>query len=110
MNVKHIVLPVLFFTFISCEYNVEEIQGIETEDCVEEISFINTIKPIIDTNCLECHNGSQFPDLRTYQDISTNAESVKNETTARRMPLGGTLTIEEIEAIFCWVESGALNN
>lgn len=110
MNAKHIVLLVFFFTFISCEYNVEEIQETVIENCIEEISFINTIKPIIDTNCLECHNGSQFPDLRTYQGISTNSERVKNETTARRMPLGSTLTTEEIEAIFCWVESGALNN
>lgn len=110
MNSKYIITILVFFIFISCEYNVEELQVIDTENCIDEVSFINTIKPIIDVNCLECHNGNQFPDLRTYQGISTNAERVKNETTARRMPLGDTLTIEEIEAIFCWVESGALNN
>lgn len=107
MNSKYIITILVIFTFISCEYNVEETQEI---NCSTDVSFINTIKPIIDTKCLECHNGNQFPDLRTYQGISTNAERVKNETFARRMPLGGTLTTEEIEAIFCWVESGALNN
>ena len=107
MNINHLLMIFLFFIFISCEYNVEETDEI---NCDDEVSFINTIKPIIDGNCLECHNGTQFPDLRTFQGISDNAERVKNETFSRRMPLDGSLTTEEIEAIFCWVESGALNN
>ena len=103
-------LLLLTFATISCQNNVLETEEIQ-ERCSEEVSFITTIKPIIDANCIQCHNGNQFPDLRTYQGINQNAESVKNETSSRRMPLGGgTLTTEEIEAIFCWVENGAQNN
>lgn len=107
---KAFILFLIFIT-ISCQNNVLETEEIQEEACNEEISFVTTIKPIIDTNCLQCHNGNQFPDLRTYQGINQNAEAIKNETSSRRMPFGdATITTEEIKVISCWVESGALNN
>ncbi|WP_166964567.1 hypothetical protein [Yeosuana marina] len=68
------------------------------------------IKPIIDNNCVSCHNGSQFPDLRTYQGVSVNSEIVKEQVINRTMPIGGVLSNEEINLIKCWVENGSLNN
>ncbi|AMC11882.1 hypothetical protein Lupro_11665 [Lutibacter profundi] len=97
--------------FISCENNVEEtMEDLVVSECNSAISFSEQIKPIIDTNCLQCHNGNQFPDLRTYQSIKNFAAIIKEETQTRRMPLGGSLTTDEIKAIACWIDSGSLNN
>ena len=106
-------LPVLIICSVvllmSCENNVEE-SFQEVEACDPNISFSTAIKPIIDNNCIQCHNGNQFPDLRTYESIRVNASKIIEETQTRRMPIGGSLTIAQIEAIACWIDSGALNN
>lgn len=105
-------LFIIFFT--SCETNVEEdtiiedMVGMEEEPCIA--SYTDDIQAIIANNCLSCHSGTQFPDLRTYQGVSTNAGIVKTQVVNRTMPIGGALTNEEIELIRCWVDNGAPNN
>jgi hypothetical protein len=80
-------------------------------DPCETITYSLNVKPIIDANCIQCHSvGGNFPNLTTYSGISSNSALVKAETTSRRMPQGGSLTAEEIKAISCWVDAGALNN
>ncbi|MCM4152816.1 hypothetical protein DHD05_14560 [Arenibacter sp. N53] len=99
----------------SCEYNYEE----ETVDgginnCDIEVSYNDFIRPLIDNNCMPCHNGDGnepfAPDLRTYNGVKGIAELVKEVTLSRRMPKTGSLTNEQITAIGCWVDQGALNN
>ncbi|MDF0717688.1 cytochrome c [Muricauda sp. 334s03] len=105
---------ILIIFFSSCETNVEEDEiiddmvGMEEEPCMA--SYMDDIKIIIANNCLSCHSGTQFPDLRTYQGVSTNAGIVKTQVVNRTMPIGGTLTNDEIELISCWVDNGAPNN
>jgi len=102
---------IIIFLSTSCEYNVEEVSNIDETSCDPAISFINDVKPIIDNNCIECHiPGNQFPDLTNYNSIRNNANSIKIQVTNRTMPIGGSLTNEEIELIKCWIDNGALNN
>lgn len=115
---KRIGIAILFtgmlILFFSCETNVEEdiiiedMMGMEEEPCAP--SFSNDIEPIIANNCLSCHSGTQFPDLRTYQGVSSNAGIVKTQVVNRTMPIGGSLTNNEIDLISCWVDNGAPNN
>lgn len=80
-------------------------------DCESDISFVMDIKPIIDTKCIMCHDGSQpIPDFRTYQVIKNNAAKVKELTAAKIMPQTGTLTDAQIKLIGCWVSNGAPDN
>ncbi len=76
------------------------------------ISFTNSISTIIAGKCAVtgCHNGTQSPDFRVFQNIQNNATSIKLQTTNRNMPLGGSLTKDQIDAIACWVNDGAPNN
>lgn len=100
-----------FIIASSCESHIEEdYDEIVSLGCDPSTSFINQIKPIIDSNCLGCHNGSQFPDLRTYNSISNNSEIIKEQVINRTMPIGGALTNEEIELISCWIDNGTQNN
>jgi cytochrome c553 len=94
--------------FSSCLTNVDELE--ELDPC-ETITFSENVKSIIEANCVQCHgSGGNVPNLTTYSGISANASFVKAETSSRRMPQGGSLTNDEIAAIACWVDAGALNN
>lgn len=112
---KEIKKGYLFFLvsifFFSCETHVqEEIEIIESSICDPNTSYELTIEPIIANNCLECHAGSQSPNLSSYSGVSTNADRIRFQVANRFMPQGGSLTNEEIELILCWVDNGALNN
>lgn len=95
--------------------SVRDASGCEVNQTVSirsGVSFANTIQPIIQHNCAvsDCHNGSQFPDLRVFKNIQDNASLIKTLTSNRTMPKEGTLTQEQINAIACWVDDGAPNN
>lgn len=96
------------FTF-SCEYNVEEV--LIDDETNNTISFSETIEPIISNNCLPCHeSGATLPNLTSYNSINNNIVDVKNSVVERRMPRGGRLSQEQIDAIVSWFDAGAPNN
>jgi len=131
---KILLLPLtLCFLLFSCEKNVEETEekvpvttsvetsngtqnppttpgGSENPPTTTVISFATNVKPIIDNNCVECHGGSRFPDLRSHTIIAANSGLIKNVVVTRRMPLGGSLSNEQIATISDWIDSGALDN
>ena len=112
---KHVLIG-LFLLYVSCTYdNAEELYG-EKECPPGGTSFSQTVAPIINLNCAVsgCHvNGQQQPILETYTQISSNANRIKERTSNGTMPpasSGLRLSPEEIEAIACWVDSGAPDN
>ena len=76
---KSLVLLILCIVFTSCENYVEDEHEMLNQDCNPATSYVNEIKLIIDTNCISCHNGNQFPDLRTYLGVSTNSAIVMEQ-------------------------------
>ncbi|NNE76416.1 MAG: cytochrome c [Pricia sp.] len=114
MEQKRLICIVLIaFQLVSCEYHVEN-EEIVDDSCTPAVSFSAFIRPLIDTNCMPCHNGDGTepfaPNLTTYASVESISELVKEVTQSRRMPKEGTLTDAQIEAIACWVDNGALNN
>lgn len=96
--------------FASCLRNVEEEEIIEDpigEEVV--ISFKTDVKPLIDDNCASCH-GPNTPNLTTLSNVMANAAIVKEQVVTRQMPIGKTLTAEEINTIVGWIDAGALDN
>jgi hypothetical protein len=76
-------------------------------------SFVNDISTIISTNCAisGCHKGTGgLPDFSTLKNIQASASSIKAQTGSRSMPIGKTLTDDQINVIACWVNDGALDN
>jgi hypothetical protein len=116
IQMKKLILIVGICLPMSCAYdNVEDLYG--SEDCPPgSISYSATIAPIISSNCAVsgCHaNGQQIPTLESYNQISMNSGRIKTRTSNGTMPPPGSgmsLTVEEIEAIACWVDSGAPEN
>ena len=111
---KEFLLLLLTIFLASCLKNVEEPiidEGVEEPDACANITFTKDVKPVIDANCIQCHgSGGNSPNLTSYNSISASANSVKSEVASRRMPRGSSLSQDDIDAVVCWVESGALNN
>lgn len=88
--------------------------------CNQEYTFSDDVRPIIETKCAVsgCHNGDMGSDLNwnDFEELHKRAESglVKFRVTHRIMPPSdspaGPLTQEQINAIACWTDTGALNN
>ena len=77
------------------------------------MSYVNNVKPILDTNCNYspgCHGAGNPRDWTIYDNVRHRAELIKLYTARRIMPLNGELTQEEIDIIGCWVDDGALEN
>lgn len=100
--------------FASCEYNVENEEAFVDDLCLTTVSYSATIRPLIDNNCMPCHNGDGktpfAPNLTTYQAVESVSLLVKALTQSRVMPKEGSLTNAEIAAIKCWVDNGSLDN
>ena len=110
---------------ISCEDSVEEDQlasmddnddgngddGNQDSKCNSEISFSNDVQPIINDRCIGCHmQGANPPLLTNFANIKSSAASVQTQVVNRTMPIGSTLTNDQIELIDCWIKNGALEN
>lgn len=88
--------------------------------CTETYTFSADIKPIIETKCAisGCHNGDMGPALNwtDFQQFHKRVETglVKYRVTNHIMPPAeshaGPLSEEQINAIACWSDQGALNN
>ncbi|MGB5665622.1 MAG: cytochrome c [Maribacter sp.] len=108
------IIVTLALILSSCEYNVENEDLLVIDPCEAEVSYSNTIRPLIDTNCMPCHNGDGSepfaPNLTTYALVQGIAGLIKDVTQSGRMPKEGSLGETEKNAIKCWVENGALNN
>lgn len=107
---KELLILFLSFFLASCLTNVDE--EVDVQEPITEVTFSLDVKPIIDNNCTQCHStaGGTPPNLETYGGVSANAASIKAEVESKRMPIGGSLTDAEIQAIISWVDQGAQNN
>ncbi len=93
----------------------------DTGSCeTEEVSFSQTVQPILQTHCVSCHGGD-FPSggirLNTHAGVKSAADSGKLTGALTwaagfvPMPDGGDkLPACDIDQIVAWVDSGAPNN
>lgn len=77
------------------------------------ISYEATVKNIIATNCAisGCHvEGTGRPNFTDFEVIKDKAALIKIRTGNKSMPIGRSLTDEQIAQIACWVDAGAPRN
>ncbi len=114
---KHLAYIVLVVSAASCAYDSEE-EVFGAPDCdPQTTTFSGVIEPIIAAKCAlpGCHNGTNnsVPNWTVFSNVQANASNIKTRTSNRTMPPSSanvSLTAAEIEAIACWVDSGAQNN
>jgi uncharacterized membrane protein len=85
--------------------------------CATTIFFATDIKPIIDSNCVSCHQagGSGTGDYTVFSELKAAAVSgtIKNRVfVLKDMPPAGstTLTPDQLTKLNCWIQQGAPNN
>ncbi len=124
---KLLMLP--FLLLIGCVTNTEEIDLPSSE-----LSYAGDIQPILSQNCNNCHGAGQnnfnsssyaavmasVSPANTYNrnqvvpgdaDASPLVDKIEpNPEFGGRMPVGGSLSSAEINAIRTWINEGALNN
>jgi hypothetical protein len=79
-------------------------------------SFTTDVSPIIQASCAVnsgCHGaGSRngVGELLTFTKIFNVRSDIRSEVASGEMPLNGSLTNTEKNAILCWIDGGAPNN
>ncbi|MFC4218931.1 hypothetical protein [Flagellimonas marina] len=125
---KFISISCLLFLLQSCAYDSEDdliaIEENDGEDDSENpdgpgITYVNTIKAIMDSNCVSCHsspprNGAPFA-LVNYNQVSGRANGILNAMARESgspgaMPPAGTLPQNTINQIQEWIDNGTPEN
>ncbi len=116
----------LFFPtiFIRCQYNNEEAMYGKNENCdTGNVTYSQTIKPLLTNNCYSCHSANNANSFGEGINLESFIELVSVANSSRligalehlpgydAMPSGGTKLDDcAIEKIKVWINSGALNN
>ena len=99
---------IIIFIFGSCTYD-----KIPEPPCLE-ITYTQDVEPIIQANCTVsgCHvPGTGLPNYQDFSTVQALAQEIKSRTGSGEMPKGDrTLSMDEINAIACWVDDGAPEN
>jgi hypothetical protein len=79
-------------------------------------SFANDVNPIFQSTCAtnsSCHGSGSINgpgELIGYSKIFNARSDIRSQVASGRMPLTGSLTTNEKNAILCWIDNGAPNN
>jgi len=114
MKIALNTLLIIGFLLFSCTR--EKVTPID-QQCNATISFTNEVLPIMEANCVSCHqpgNASGGYDLSSYTAISAIANAIVGSMKAngyQLMPLGGpALPDSTIQKISCWINQGKQDN
>jgi len=115
-----IVLVATAIAAVACSKGSGESEGGATlppSSCASTpAKFSSDVNPIIQGSCASssgCHgNGSSNGPgaLTTFDQIKNAASAIRAAVVSKRMPLSGSLTDAQIQAIACWADNGAINN
>jgi hypothetical protein len=118
---KYIVLALFTSSSLAgCYYDIEE-EIYPSVGCnLENISFTNTIIPILESNCYQCHDAANnnggitlegYSQLKRFVDNGQFLGVVRHEAGFSPMPKNSAKLLDcEIEKIEQWVTDGAPNN
>lgn len=82
-----------------------------TADCSGPAkSYKNDVVPVIKSACLNCHSNGVNGDLSDYNTVVLLSSYMRNDIINSSMPLSGSITNAQKNAIICWINSGCPNN
>jgi hypothetical protein len=125
MNMKRLyifiaIISIFLIFFVSCYYDNEEAlyPALSTSCDTTNVTYSGTIAPILNSNCVGCHNASSPGGsvlLTGYSDVVAHSSritgSIKQLSSYSPMPKnGGKLKDCSITQWDIWVRKGMLNN
>ena len=108
-----------FLLIISCKYeNIEEKYPPPPVCDTDSVKYSLEVSQIIAANCIGCHSGPNPQgqlDLSTYDNVMTNAPSIRDRINRPAgasgvMPEGGKLNDCDLKTFNAWIDAGAPNN
>lgn len=99
---------------ISCESRTyEEIS--DNTPVAATVKYTANIKPIMDANCLSCHDATSFKPLTNYSQVKANIDQIidriqRPNGDPQKMPQGSSLSQIQISTIVKWKTDGLLEN
>ncbi|MGV6845035.1 MAG: hypothetical protein ACWA42_02775 [Lutibacter sp.] len=129
-NIKHlskVTLLILLLSLTGCYYN-EVVDQSDLPPINTEVSFSQDIQPILNDNCVVCHDGTLDPNLtegNSYTSLtgipggivagdassSELIDMLEHDPAADNpMPPAGPIATSKIDLIKAWINQGALNN
>lgn len=111
---KIIYIAVLFLFVTSCESRTyEEIS--DNTPITTVVKYESDLKPIIESNCINCHSTTSFKPLVNYNQIKANIDIIINRIQRPsgdplRMPQGGSLSSNQINLFVKWKTDGLIEN
>jgi hypothetical protein len=112
---KHFILYGMFLSFL-CSCAKDKVPT-EFTSCGDTVSFSEDIQPLVDINCLGCHNEVAAANnviLTNHTRISNEANRMLNSMQASGMdlmPFGGPPLNDSLIQLFqCWILQGKLDN
>jgi len=120
-TLKLIAVTVVMIALHSCYYdNIEDLYPSSSTCDTTNVTFTNSVKPVIDANCITCHNDALMNgnvSLSNHDKIAAVAASgkllgvIRHDSDYPPMPQGTAklpdCTIRKIEV---WVNAGTPNN
>jgi len=114
---KYIMLGMAISFILACNSENEEDLSPDDDICMDSTATLSgAISTIINTNCAVpgCHvSGTGRANFTVKENIIQYASQIRTFTQNGIMPppsSGRTLTAQQKQDIFCWVENGAQNN
>jgi hypothetical protein len=83
----------------------------EPETCMEKVTYDETTRNIIRTNCTDsgCHDGASgvgnYHSFNGMIPVFENGEFRRQVITEKLMPKGFNLSSDEFEALKCWADN-----
>jgi len=111
---KIIYIAVLFLFVTSCESRTyEEIS--DNTPITTVVKYESDLKPIIESNCINCHSATSYKPLVNYNQIKANIDIIINRIQRPsgdplRMPQGGSLSSNQINLFVKWKTDGLIEN
>lgn len=110
-----IAIGMAFFILQSCTSDSNDEIDLTNDSTTTEVTYRNSIKSIIDTNCISCHGtpptNNAPMSLNTYDQVKNAVESrnLISEIETGSMPPVGNLSSTQIQQIKSWQSSGFQN-
>ena len=120
MKLKNLIYFFIIASFVGCSYNSED--DLTEEIIIEDfVTYDDNIKPIIDSNCIFCHNNPPvngapnslvtFDNVRDAVENRDLIERISTTDLSEVMPFGGPrLPQNLIDLIIRWEEEGLQEN
>jgi hypothetical protein len=100
--------------FGTTQCSKDKVPEVTSNNCSDTIRFSTQIMPLIQNNCISCHDaGLQAPALTNHAEISANATQIYNSLNGQPvlMPSGGPALADSlIQQMNCWIQQGKPNN